>query len=389
MRVQENILFVDDDSNLLDSYKRQLRKQFQVLTALGGAEGLESIKKHGPFAVIVSDMRMPEMDGVQFLAKVRERAPDSVRIMLTGNADVQTAIEAVNEGNVFRFLTKPCSPEAMTKALDAGLEQYRLINAERELLENTLKASVNVLTEILSLVNPTAFGRASRMRGYVKHIAMQMKVPDLWQYEVAAMLSQIGCVTLPQSILNKIYSRKDLTYTEQKMYNSHPKVGCKLLAGIPRLDQSAHMIEGQQTFFKEYPPVSEIPRDKLAITLGAQMLKLAIDFDQLVIRAISPKGALSALQKRTGEYNPKLLEALENFEGSNVEVEFREVSLDDLEIGMVIDEHVRSENRTLLVPKGHEVTYTVLERLRNFAHGGTGIQQPIRVRVPIQESFTS
>jgi len=276
----------------------------------------------------------------------------------------------------------------MVKALEAGLEQYRLINAERELLENTLKASVNVLTEILSLVNPTAFGRASRMRSYVKHIAMQMKVPDLWQYEVAAMLSQIGCVTLPQSILNKIYGRKDLTYTEQKMYGSHPKIGCKLLAGIPRLDQSAHMIEGQQVFFKEYPPAAEIPHNKLAITLGAQMLKVAIDFDQLVIRAISPKGALSALRKRIGEYNPKLLDALENFEGGNIEVEFREVTLENLEIGMVIDEHVRSVKRTLLVPKGHEVTYTVLERLRNFAHGGVGIQEPIRVRVPIRDSFT-
>jgi len=96
MQSQENILFVDDDSNLLDSYKRQLRKQFQVLTALGGVEGLATIKKHGPFAVVVSDMRMPEMDGVQFLAKARDLEPDSVRIMLTGNADLQTAIEAVN-----------------------------------------------------------------------------------------------------------------------------------------------------------------------------------------------------------------------------------------------------------------------------------------------------
>lgn len=109
------ILCVDDDSNILQGYKRALRRDFDIFIAEGGLEALSIIEKEGPFAVVVSDMRMPVMDGVQFLSRVRDIAPETVRMMLTGNADQQTAIIAVNEGNIFRFLTKPCPPDVLAK----------------------------------------------------------------------------------------------------------------------------------------------------------------------------------------------------------------------------------------------------------------------------------
>ncbi|MFH1417727.1 MAG: response regulator, partial [Planctomycetota bacterium] len=136
--MSKKILCVDDDPNILNAYRRGLRRLFEIETAEGGAEGLEAIASQGPFAVVVSDMRMPGMDGIQFLTAVKKRAPESVRIMLTGNADQQTAMDAVNEGSIFRFLTKPCPPEHLAKALTAGIEQYRLITAEKELLGKTL-----------------------------------------------------------------------------------------------------------------------------------------------------------------------------------------------------------------------------------------------------------
>jgi len=128
----DRILFVDDDPNLLASFRRQLRKQFQIETALGGPEGLELVERNGPYSVIVSDFRMPHMDGIEFLARVREMAPDTVRIMLTGNADMQAAIQAVNEGNIFRFLTKPCSVDLLGESLITGIEQYQRVSQERE-----------------------------------------------------------------------------------------------------------------------------------------------------------------------------------------------------------------------------------------------------------------
>src|ERR1035441_2270014 len=109
--MSEKILFVDDDPNLLSSCERVLRRNFQIETAEGGEAALARIACHGPYAVVVADRQMPRMDGIQFLHALRERAPDTIRIMLTGNADLEGAIRVVNEGNIFRFLTKPCLPE--------------------------------------------------------------------------------------------------------------------------------------------------------------------------------------------------------------------------------------------------------------------------------------
>lgn len=124
--MSEKILFVDDDSNILEAYKRQMRKRFTIETALGGEEGLAVIARNGPFAVVVADMRMPRMDGIEFLMKVKTIAPHTVRMMLTGNADQQTANDAVEKGQVFHYLTKPCNPDVLTKAIDAGLSLYQL-----------------------------------------------------------------------------------------------------------------------------------------------------------------------------------------------------------------------------------------------------------------------
>jgi len=122
--MSNKILFVDDDSNILDAYKRQLKRQFHVETARGGEEGLNAVTNHGPYAVIVSDLRMPGMDGNQFLSRVKEIAPESVRMMLTGFADLKTAMDAINRGNIFRLLTKPCAKEVLADALSVGIKQF-------------------------------------------------------------------------------------------------------------------------------------------------------------------------------------------------------------------------------------------------------------------------
>jgi DNA-binding NtrC family response regulator len=194
--MDEKILLVDDDTNILDGYRRSLRGQFLMETAPGGEPALKLAVENGPYAVVVSDMQMPGMDGIQLLSRIKGLSPDTIRIVLTGNAEIGTAINAINEGSIFRFLTKPCSQEMMAKTLTAGLMQYRLVTAEKQLLEQTLSGSIQVLTEVLSLVNPAAFSRAERARRYIHHIVTSMKLRNPWQYEVAAMMSQLGCVTL-------------------------------------------------------------------------------------------------------------------------------------------------------------------------------------------------
>jgi len=202
----EKILLVDDDNNILDGYRRSLGREFLMETALGGEQALKLAADNGPYGVVVSDMRMPGMDGIQLLSRIKAQSPDTIRVMLTGNAEIDMAINAINEGSIFRFLTKPCSKEMMAKTLTAALVQYRLVTAEKQLLEQTLSRSIQVLTEVLSLVNPAAFSRAERARRYIHHIATSMKLPNVWQYEVAAMMSQLGCVTLPSETIAAVYS---------------------------------------------------------------------------------------------------------------------------------------------------------------------------------------
>src|ERR1700704_3229320 len=139
------ILCVDDDSSILEGYKRQLRKEFEVDTAVGPEQGLRMVTEQGPFAVVVSDLQMPGMNGIEFLAQVRAHEPDTVRMLLTGNAELQATIDAINQGQIFRFLTKPCTTEALANALTAGLAQHRLMTAEREPLEQTLRGNIGVL----------------------------------------------------------------------------------------------------------------------------------------------------------------------------------------------------------------------------------------------------
>ena len=287
----EKILLVDDELNVLEGYTRLFRKHFQIHTAESGTLGLESITAQGPFPVVVSDCRMPMMDGIQFLKRIRNVAPDTVRIMLTGNNDLDTAMEAVNQGEIFRFLTKPCPPETFRMAIEAGIHQYELIRAEKELLEQTLTGSLEALSDVLSLVHPEAFGRAARVKRYVTGLADYLGLSDIWRLEISAALSQIGFVILPNSIAKKVNEGGVLTSDEMQAFHQHPCSGSDILARIPRMKEVSEIILYQEKHFDG----SGIPRDSRQgeeIPLGARLLKVAIDFDKLRMQNIPRSEAL-------------------------------------------------------------------------------------------------
>ena len=352
------------------------------LRGLSGDEGLSAIQTKGPYAVVVSDLQMPGMDGIRFLAHVSKRAPDTDRVMLTGHADIAAAISAVNEGKIFRFLAKPVQHGDLVKALEASLEQHHLITAERELLERTLRGSIGVLTDVLALVNPIAFGRASRLKRYVRHIASQLKLPDLWQFEVAAMLSQIGCITLPPEVLEKIYAAQTLNPEEKKMYEAHPSIGRDLIIGIPRLEPVAQMIENQHRPLVNVEAAGEkVGQDVVA--LGSQILNVALEFDRRVMHGTGRTAAITELRSQVEKVDPRIVAALENFDISLERMtEARTVRVRDLSVGMILNQDLKAANEVLLVSKGQEVTFPVLKRLWNFAEEG-GVQEPFRVLAPV------
>ncbi len=371
------ILFVDDEVNLLEGLRRTLRRKYDVATADGGAAGLRLIREEGPFAVVVSDYRMPEMTGVEFLERVRETSPDTVRMMLTGQADMTGVVGAINQSKVFRYLNKPLMRKDLFAALDDGLEQYRLITAERQILEETLAGSIRALVDIIGMVNPVAFSRASRIKRCVAHLVRGLELDNPWEFEVAGMLSQVGCATLPPDTLQRVLAGQAISDSDREMFLNHAQAGASLLQGIPRLEGVARMIR-RQNDGGDAAGEEDNPR----IVLGGELIRLAGVYDELAGRGLSGGEIITTMRDWKPSFDKTQLALLERFEGEeSQEGCVRAVSIKDLIPGMIFDEEVAAENGVLLVSRGQEVTRPLAIRLLNFDQG-IGIKQPIRVRVP-------
>lgn len=375
----DKILLVDDEPNVLESIQRQLRNRFAISTAQSGEEALEVLKSDGPFSLIVSDMRMPGMDGVQLLSRVKDMYPDTVRIMLTGNADQETAVAAANTGQIFRFLNKPCSTATLATALALGVRQYKLLSAEKELLNETLKGSMKVLSELLSQSNATVFGAGSRIKDLVARLCEKLQLANSWEYEIAALMSQVGCITLPSDILHKLYAGVELTPEERRMYERHPEVGQELFTHIPRMEIVAAMIGMQLRRMDEYENENLASADEEAC-LGAQMLKVAIDYDLLSYQGLSQSDILLRMKRMVGVYNPEILAAMEGMRIKTLQGRVVNLKVKDIQTGMVAEEDVFANNGVLIIPRGQVVTWPILQGLDNFSRQ-VGIQEPICVRI--------
>jgi response regulator RpfG family c-di-GMP phosphodiesterase len=301
------VLLVDDDVNLLSSMKRQFRGKFAIETATSGEEAVERIAGGLIPDVVVCDMRMGGMNGVAALARIKEISPDTVRLMLTGNADMQTAIDAINDGSIFRFLTKPCPPEQMEAGLNAAQEQYRLVMAERELLEKTLAGSVKVLIDMLAMASPLAFGRATRIRNWARKVAAALNLSQRWQIEIAAMLGPIGLLSVPPEVIAKLHAKQPLTEVERRMIDRSPEAARNVIAHIPRLAGVAKIVflinrgyDGSG-FPEDGPSGIEIPLD-------ARVLKILTELSNVATGPSPSRADFQTLSLRSGHFDPSLFE---------------------------------------------------------------------------------
>jgi len=373
--ISQKVLLVDDDPALLDAFRRAFRKTHDLHTAISGQDGLKALEKDGPFAVVVSDYQMPGMNGIEFLKVVETEHPEVIRVMLTGNADLQSAVDAVNEGHVFRFLTKPCEAETFAACLKTAFDQYALEQAERTLLEDTLRGSIAVLADVLALAKPAAFGRATRIRNYVRQIATAMQLPNSWEFETAALLSQIGCVAIPDDIIDRVAAGEKLSDAQFSMMDRHPEVARDILKKIPRMENAAEMIYHQQENLDSAEPVSK------DVKLGGQMLRAALQFEENLSCGASREHALNALKSNEPPFDRRILRALTEAELQSSESVVQLLDLKKLTPGMVLDEDIRKTDDTLIVPKGHEITVGSLQRLANFAELGMLVKSAFKVTV--------
>ena len=374
------ILFVDDDPNILSAYKRNLRHRFSIDTAPNGDAGLDLVNEKRPYAVVVADMQMPGMNGIEFLKRVVEKTPDTVRLMLTGNADQKTASDAVNHGHVFSFLSKPCPSQSLEVALDNALRQYNLIRAEKELLEETLNGAVKVLTDILAVVDPQAFSHAQRLRVEIRAVAEGFGIKRAWELELAAMLSQIGTVAIPPETLSRSRNQRGLSASESEIIDRIPEVGACLLTSIPRMETVANIVRYQRKNFDG----TGFPNDSIAgplIPIGARILRVLSDLLALEWNQRTRADAFNLLKETVGIYDPKVLQAVASCFDVYVGIEnaeHRKVPLAELKIGDVLVGDVFTKEGMLIVASGAEISAPLLSKLQNFKEI-IGIREPLFV----------
>jgi response regulator RpfG family c-di-GMP phosphodiesterase len=364
------VLCVDDEPEILEMLRDTLRRIFDVQTAASGPEGLSRLKDDpAAFSVVISDMRMPVMMGSVFLREASDIAPDATRILLTGYADLQSAVQAVNEGALLRFLTKPCAPRELLSTCLSAVEQHRLRVAERVLLERTLRGSVKALAEVLALASPAAFGRGARVLALVVELAERIGLAERWELEVAALLAQIGAVTLPAATAEKLYSGSPLSAGERAMVDRIPAATRGILQNIPRLEGVLEILGSYQ---RPFNPEGASP------VIGARMLRIVLDYDALQARSASAGIALRTIRSRSGVYDPKLFEAFADVVAHDgVESRVRELGVAQLQPGMTLADDVWAANGTLLVARGHQVSLGLLERLANLGRGQ--VREPLLV----------
>jgi len=373
------ILFVDDEENVLQAFRRILHNKFNCSYSHDPKHVIDILGKGEPFAVIIVDMNMPEMNGIDLLKIVKDEFPDIVRVMLTGNADMITAINAVNDGQIFRFLTKPCPNEILIKTIKSAIDQYGLVVAERELLEKTLKGSVNTIVEMLSLVNPKVFSIQNQIKKLSMKLVEKSGFKEKWKYEIAFLLSQIGMFSLPEELTDKIYANSPLTLEEKQIFAQHPLIGKKIINNIPRLQQVAAIIGGQLKNYSEYNHEKEIFND---IFMGAQILKVVTDFVYLINSGFSKDAVISRMSDNKDKYNTYFLEKLANITIEKQATVYKTLLVREMIPGMILDEDIKARNGLIVIKKNQEVTLNILETLKSF-NEGIGLEEPIRVVVSL------
>jgi CheY-like chemotaxis protein len=359
MTGRPTVLLVDDESAILETLSLQLRRDHKVLVAASGAEALRLLASSGPVAAVISDLRMPEMDGVELLRRVQVEYPDTTRVLHTAQSDLTSAIAAINDGGVYRYLAKPVGTDELRSTVHDAVELHGRSTADRQLLDKTLKASLQALFGVLQLASPLAFARAGRIRTLVSELCHDMQLDALWEIEVAAMASQLGAVTLPPSVLAKLDKGLPCTDDEQGMVDAMPGVAVQLLRNIPNLSDVIEIVRGLGL----NPP----PHPGPLVETAVDVVRTAIEFETLESRGLEVESAITVLECRDHSAL-HVLATLRKVKGCvQVKDKVRGLRVVDLEVGMRVAEDIVATNGLVLIGRGMVVTELLLDRLNNFA----------------------
>jgi FixJ family two-component response regulator len=307
-------------------------------------------------------MRMPGMDGAAFLTKVRTLWPDATRIALTGAPGRDDAAAAINEGQIFRFMTKPCVPDKLIAAVEAAVRHHQIVTAEKVLLQQTVLGCIRALADVLAIVNPVAFGRGSRIRRLALDLAAAAGLAPSWELEAAALLSQLGYVSLPIELVEKAASGGALNADEKLLLSEVPKLTHNLIARIPRLENVGTILsQAMRATSGNEPPDAHL-------TANALVLMNVLGYDALTSKGERPEATIATLRARGGAKSASLLAHLAELQGiRDSGRQLREIRLCEVLPGMIILDDVRTDVGTLLVSRGYEVSPSFVDRVRNYS----------------------
>ncbi|WP_250037990.1 response regulator [Paractinoplanes maris] len=359
MTGRPTVLLVDDESAILETLSLQLRRDHKVLVAESGAEALRLLAEAGPVAAVISDLRMPEMDGVELLRRVQLEYPDTTRVLHTAQSDLNSAIAAINDGGIYRYLAKPVATDELRTTVRDAVDRHGRSTADREMLDKTLKASLQALFGCLELASPPAFARAGRIRTLVSELCHELQLDALWEIEVAAMASQLGAVTLPPAVLAKLDKGMPCTEDEQAMVDALPGVAVQLLKNIPMLSDVIEIVRGLS--------LNAPPHPSALVETAVDVVRTAMDFETLESRGLEQESAITVLECRDHSAL-RVLAALRKVKGCvQVKDKVRGLRVVDLEVGMRVAEDIVATNGLVLIGRGMVVTELLLDRLNNFA----------------------
>lgn len=368
--MKHRILIVDDDVRLLAGMRRNFARKYHLLTAEGPFEGLDILRNDRDITVIVSDQMMPGMTGVNFLLHAREIARDAVRVMLTGCADQQTAIDAIHAGNIFRFMTKPISHDIFCDVIDSAIAQYHVNMNERLLLETTVNSCITLLMDILAMTNAIAFQRAMHLKTLMYRVACKIALPDPWQYELIAMLSQLGSITVPENVLLKHFHGEVLTSAEIEMVHNIPHASGDLMAMVPRLAYLAAAVKNKQSPASRWEGLPASDRNDVRI-IGGELLRVVDHFDLCQARGLSAEASLAMLRSMPTNFRADLVEALTDVVAvDQADPVQATVAISDIGDGMLLAENICAHDGRFLFPKGLVVTEVLRRTLINHCLNG-------------------
>jgi putative nucleotidyltransferase with HDIG domain len=313
------ILFVDDEPGMLECLRRSVRREFAADVATDADQGLDCLRSGGPYCIVVSDMRMPGMNGVEFLAKVRTISPESIRVMLTGCEQMEVARRAVNDGRIFKFLSKPIPKEELLECLRTCLAQYLDERAQRQAMASTIHAldqtdvaALTAFARAMDANSPWTAGHSERVTVLAVRTAQAMGLPDKDVQIVhrGGLLHDIGKIGTPPAILNK---PGKLEGWENEIMQNHPKVGVRILEPIGSFQDLLGVVGQHHEHFDGSGYPAGLAAEQ--ISLHARIVAVADAYDALIIdrpyrKGVPAQKAIEVLKENSGtQFDPKVVEA--------------------------------------------------------------------------------